>query len=354
MSESSGRLEAPTSRVVAAFAAVYLIWGSTYLAIRFAIETLPPFLMLGARYLVAGAVLYGWLRFRGAPRPRRAEWGAATVIGGLLLLAGNGAVAWAEQRVASGVAALLVALVPVWMVLVDWARPGGTRPSARVLLGLLVGFIGLGLLVGPGELGGGAADPLGAGALMLGSIAWAGGSIYSRHAPLPSQPLLATAIEMLAGGALLTVAGLSLGEGAALDLGAITGTSALAVLYLIVFGSLVGYTAYTWLLQVSTPARVSTYAYVNPVVAVFLGWALAGEPLTARVLLAAAVIIAGVAVITMTRGGRGGPRRGPTGVGDEGARPASAPAVTRAGGFRRRPRPQRPRSRPRAGPCATP
>ncbi|HEX7119286.1 MAG TPA: drug/metabolite exporter YedA [Longimicrobiales bacterium] len=297
------------ARVLAAFAAVYMIWGSTYLAIRFAIETLPPFLMAGVRFLVAGVVMYVWVRLRGAPRPTRAEWMAATVIGALLLLGGNGAVVWAEQRVPSGVASLLVAIVPVWMVLLEWLRPGGTRPTLGVTAGLVVGFAGLALLVGPGEFGGGAVDTVGAGVLVLGSLTWAVGSIYSRGAKLPSAPLLGTAMEMLAGGALLILAGLLTGEGSRLTLDAVTPRSVLALLYLIGFGSLIGYTAYVWLLKVSTPARASTYAYVNPVVAVFLGWVLADEPLTPRVLAAAAVIIGAVAVITTAGSGGREPAR---------------------------------------------
>ncbi|HEX6940580.1 MAG TPA: drug/metabolite exporter YedA [Longimicrobiales bacterium] len=297
------------ARVLAAFAAVYVIWGSTYLAIRFAIETLPPFLMAGVRFLVAGALLYGWVRLRGAPRPARAEWKAAAVIGALLLLGGNGAVVWAEQRISSGVAALLVAVVPFWMVLLEWLRPGGVRPTLGVIGGLAVGFAGLAMLIGPGGSGGGAVDLLGAGALLFGSLTWAVGSIYSRTAALPKAPLLGTAMEMLVGGALLVLAGALVGEGSRVALEAVTLRSVLALLYLIVFGSLIGYSAYVWLLKVSTPAKASTYAYVNPVVAVFLGWALAGEPLTLRVLVAAAVIIGSVVVITTARAGRPEPAR---------------------------------------------
>ncbi|HEU0012162.1 MAG TPA: drug/metabolite exporter YedA [Longimicrobium sp.] len=291
-----------TAKVVAAFAAVYVIWGSTYLAILFAIETLPPLLMAGVRFLAAGAVLYAFLRLRGQPAPERRHWRSALVIGGLLLLCGNGGVVLAERTVPSGVAALLVAMVPLWMVLLDWLRTGGVKPAKRTWVGLLVGFAGMVLLVGPGELaGGGAVDPLGAGLVMLGSVAWAFGSIYSRRAPLPSSPFVATAMEMMSGGALLLVAGLLRGEAAGLDPAEFSGRSLLAWGYLAVFGSLIAFSAYIWLLGVSTPARVSTYAYVNPLVAVFLGWAMAGEPVTARVLGAAAVIILAVAVITSGR-----------------------------------------------------
>lgn len=296
-----GQGSAPAGKVLAAFVALYIIWGSTYLAILFAIETIPPFLMAGIRFLVAGSILYVWGRARGAARPVRREWVAASVVGGLLLLGGNGAVVWAEQRVPSGAAALLVATVPLWMVVLDWLRPGGVRPTGRVVLGLAVGFAGLGLLVGPSDLGGGSIDVIGALVLVIGSLSWASGSIYARGAKLPSSPLLVNGMEMLAGGVLLVLAGLVTGEASALNLAAVSGRSLAALAYLVVFGSLIGYSAYTYLLGATTPARVSTYAYVNPVVAVFLGWALAGEPLTPRVLVATAVILGAVALITLSR-----------------------------------------------------
>ena len=285
--------------MAAAFAAVYLVWGSTYLAILFAIETLPPFLMAGARFLVSGAALYAWARARGAPRPTRANWRATAVVGAFLLVGGNGGVTWAEQRVPSGLAALLVATVPLWMVLLDWWRGGGGRPTGRTWAGIAVGFLGLGILVGPAELlGGGAADPLGAGVLVLASVLWAVGSVYSGRAALPDSPLQATGMEMLAGGAMLAVLGSAAGEWGRLDPGAVSPRSLLALAYLIVFGAGVGFTAYIWLLRHVEVAKVSTYAYVNPVVAVFLGWLLAGEQVTARTLAAAAVIVVAVAFIT--------------------------------------------------------
>lgn len=294
-----------TAKLVAAFAAVYVIWGSTYLAILYAIETLPPFLMAGVRFLIAGAVLYAWAWLRGASRPAKVHWKSAVIIGAMLLLGGNGAVVWSEQRVASGLAALLVATVPLWMVLLEWARRDGTRPDGRTLFGVALGLAGLALLVGPNALlGGGRVDLLGAGALVLGSLSWAAGSLYARRAPLPQSPLLGTAMEMLAGGALLVLLGLAVGEAGAVNLAAVSFRSMFSLLYLIVFGSLIGYTAYTWLLGVSTPARVSTYAYVNPVVAVLLGWAFAGEPLTPRMLVASAIIVSAVAAITAGQSAR--------------------------------------------------
>ncbi len=286
-------------RVIAAFAAVYLIWGATYLFIRFAIETLPPFLMAGTRFLVAGGVLYGVAALSGAARPTRAQWGAAALVGGLLLLGGNGGVVWAEQSVPSGLAALLVAMSPLWMAVLDWVRPGGVRPSKGVALGLGLGFAGVILLVGPDELvGGGRVDPIGAGVLILASLSWAAGSIYSRHGQRPASPLLGAGMQMLAGGALLLLVGSASGEWTGFDYRAVSLRSVASLGFLIAFGSLIGFTAYIWLLRVTTVARASTYAFVNPAVAVFLGWALAGEALTLRTLLAAGVIVAAVVVIT--------------------------------------------------------
>ncbi len=299
LQRASGAGTVSRARVVAAFAAVYVVWGSTYLAIRFAIETLPPFLMAGARFLVSGAALYAWTRARGAPRPTRPNWRAAAVVGAFLLVGGNGGVAWAEQRVPSGLAALLVATVPLWMVLLEWWRSGGVKPGWRTWAGIAIGFLGLGILVGPAELlGGGAADGLGAAALVLASVLWAVGSVYSKRAALPESPLQATGMEMLAGGALLVLLGSLVGEWGRLDPASVSSKSLLALLYLIVFGSGVGFTAYVWLLKHVEVAKVSTYAYVNPVVAVFLGWLLAGEAVTARTLVAAAVIVVAVAFIT--------------------------------------------------------
>ena len=290
------------AKVALAFAAIYLIWGSTYLAIKLAIETLPPFFMAGFRFLIAGTLLYAWTALRGAPRPARQHWVAAFIVGALLLVGGNGALVWSEERVPSGLAALLLATIPIWMVLLDSLRNGGPKLGGRVLGGLAVGIAGLGLLVGPAELWGSSrVDPLGAGVLMFGSLSWSVGSLYTRHAKLPPSPFLAAAMEMLAGGTLLIVLGLLSGEGKQLHWGAVSMRSLSGLIYLVFFGSLLGFTAYMWLLGVASTARVSTYAYVNPVVAVFVGWAFAGELLTARELLATAAIVAAVALIITHR-----------------------------------------------------
>jgi drug/metabolite transporter (DMT)-like permease len=302
-------LRASVPRVAAALGAVYLIWGSTYLAIRFAIETIPPFLMASLRYLTAGAILYAWSRLRGAPRPALAHWRPAVILGGLLLLLGNGGVVWAEQRVSSGLVALLVSTEPLWIVLFGWMRDHG-RPPGRVLLGLLLGFTGLVLLVRPSSSGG--IYPFGVAAVLVASVSWAWGSLYGQRAKLPASPLLGTAMQMLGGGGLLLLASALTGEPARFHLAAVSAKSVLSLAYLAVFGALIAFTAYVWLLKAAPPVLVSTYAYVNPLVAVFLGWAVAGEPITRGTLIAAAVILAGVALISSARGkGKEKPAREP-------------------------------------------
>lgn len=293
------------ARLIAAFAAVYIVWGSTYLAIRFAVETLPPLLMAGARFLLAGAILLAWARFREPDcRITRIDWKTGVISGALLLLGGNGLVVWAEQRVPSGIAALLVAVVPLWMVLLDWMRPGGRRPHVLVFAGLGLGLFGLLLLVGFDSLQGqghGQVSVAGALVLVLASLSWAAGSLYTKHAPKASSALNASATQMIAGGLCLVAAATIFGEFSTMDLAHASTRSILGFLYLVTFGSLVGFTAYLYLLAHTTAARASTYAYVNPVVAVALGWALADEPVTSRTLMAAAVILAAVVIITVAR-----------------------------------------------------
>jgi drug/metabolite transporter (DMT)-like permease len=293
---------APATGLILAFAAVYLIWGTTYLGIRFAVESIPPLLMMGTRFVVAGAILYGIQRLRGAPSPSWANWKAAGLIGGLMFLGGAGALAWSEQWLPSGLAALLVAVVPMWIVLVDWLRPGGVRPGGQVLLGVAIGFVGVAILVGPIDLSGSnRMYTLGAIAIMFGSLSWAIGTVFSRRVNLAASPLMSSAQKLLAGGALLLAVGTLAGEWGRFDVAAISMRSGLAWAYLVTFGSLIAFASYVWLLHATTPTRVASYAYVNPVVAVFVGWSLAGEPLGPRTLLAAAIIITAVALIVSFR-----------------------------------------------------
>ena len=295
----TGKHRRPASRteLTVAFAAVYVLWGSTYLAIRFGVETIPPFVLAGLRHLTAGLILYALVRRRGAPRPSAKHWRSAAVIGGLLLLGGNGLVTWAEQRVPSGLAALIVASVPIWMTVLDAAQHR-QRPHGVVVLGLALGLGGIAFLVAPGQFAGGThIDPRGAAALLTAALFWAIGSLYSRRAALPSSTFLATAMEMIAGGVLLMATAAATGEWGAFSPAAVSTRSLLSLGYLIVAGSLLGFTAYVFLLGATTPARVSTYAYVNPIVAVLLGWLLAGETVTPRTFVAATVIVAAVALI---------------------------------------------------------
>ncbi len=292
----------PPWQVIVAFAAIYLIWGSTYLAIRFAIETLPPFSMAAARFTVAGVILYAIARPR-AERPTRLNWVSAGVVGTLLLAGGNGGVVWAEQWVPSGLAALIIATVPLWMVLFDWLFAGGPRPSKVLLAGLVWGLCGVGLLMSSTELGAQSREALLGGLVVLGaSVSWAAGSIYARKARLPRSPFLSTAMQMIMGGLVLSLMAAIAGEGGQLQLSTFSTKSILALVYLIVFGALIAFTAYIWLLGVSTAARVSTYAYVNPAVAVLLGWLLASERLDARAALAVLIILSAVALVSVKGG----------------------------------------------------
>jgi drug/metabolite transporter (DMT)-like permease len=277
---------------------VYLIWGSTYLAIRFAVQTTPPFLMAAVRFIVSGGFLYALRRFRGDPQPKTREWRSAAIIGSFLLLGGNGGVVWAEQFVTSSLAALLVATVPLWMVLIDAFRPAGHRPGLISLAGILIGFGGVVLLIGSAANGADTRSLVGAGVLVLASLSWTMGSLYGRNARLPASQLLATGMEMLAGGAALMLAAIVLGEWSSFELVAVSGRSALALVYLTVIGS-IAFVAYVWLLRVAPTPLVATYAYVNPLVAVLLGYFLAQEPMTLRTLLAAALIIGSVVLVSV-------------------------------------------------------
>jgi len=283
--------------VWAALGIVYVVWGSTYLAIRVAIDTLPPFLMAATRFLIAGGVLLGIAALHGdrtGDRIGPAQWRATAIVGAALLFGGNGGVVWSEQRIPSGVAALLVAILPLWIALLDRLL-FGQHLSRRTGIGLVLGLAGLAMLVGPAESG--RIDPLGAFVCTMASLSWAAGSLYARTAPLPHRPIVATGMQMVAGGALLLLAGLARGELAALRVASISTASFVALGYLVVFGSLLAFSAYVWLLRAAPLTLVATYAYVNPVVAVLLGWTLLGEPVTPRMLAAGAIIVAAVALI---------------------------------------------------------
>lgn len=287
--------------IILAFAAVYIIWGSTYLGIRLAIQTLPPFLMAATRFSIAGGILFIFALLQGAKlRNSFINWQRAFIIGGLLLLCGNGGVTWAERYVASGLAALFVATEPLWVVVLNWALTH-RRPNAKVLLGIMIGLAGVAMLVSDG-LGQGTSGSkislIGAGVVLLASLAWATGSVYSNRNPLDGPTSLAAGMQMLAGGSLLFLLALATGDFHRLNLATASWISIGAFIYLLVFGSLVGFTAYSWLLNNVTPERAATYGYVNPVVAVLLGWLVAGEPITSKMILAAAIIVGSVVLIT--------------------------------------------------------
>jgi drug/metabolite transporter (DMT)-like permease len=286
------------TKVWIALLALYIVWGSTYLAIRFAVETIPPFMMAGLRFLVAGLILMTWRRAAGDAMPTRNQWKSVAIAGTLLLLGGNGIVSFAEKRIASGIAALIVGTVPLWMVLVEALRPHGVRPGWQTLLGLGTGFAGIYLLIGPSSLSGGLQfDLVGTLAALVAAFLWSLGSIYSRSADVPRSTLMMTAGEMLAGaGALFITSGLT-GEWNGFQLAGVTTRSWLGLGYLVVFGSLIGFVSYGWLLHHAPVSLVATYAYVNPVVAVLLGALLAQEMLNTRILVASAIIIGSVVFI---------------------------------------------------------
>jgi drug/metabolite transporter (DMT)-like permease len=296
------------------FLIIYIVWGSTYLAIRWGVESIPPFLMGAVRFLLAGGALFAFFRLRGTPAPSRVEWRSASIIGTLLLAVGNGAVSWAEQRVSSGMTSLLIATVPLWIVLAETVQ--GRRPPLLQWIGVGLGMVGVALLVLPADftstIGAPAApaiEPLGAVVLAGGSLSWTIGSLYSRTAPLPKPAALAISMQMLCGGAVLALMATVTGEWSRLSWSAVTPASLWSLLYLIVFGSLIGFSTYMWLLRVASPAAVGTYAYVNPVVAVLLGVAFAGETVPRQAGLAGLVIIGGVALVTAAGASRRGTKR---------------------------------------------
>lgn len=292
--------------LIAGFASVYLIWGSTYLGIKFAVETLPPYLMAGTRFIIAGSLLWLVLAARGAaPRPTWRQFRAAAIIGVLLLAGGNGFVSWAQQWAPSGVAALIVGTMPLWMVLFDWMLNKHGTPKPTVFLGLAIGFTGVALLASQ-HMNGGVAGVSSAqsrwaiAALLLACVFWSYGSLRSRRVDQGRSLMLASAMQMIGGGIVMLCVGTLMGEWPRVHPESISFKSLLALAYLIVFGSLIGFTSYVWLLRVVSPTAASTYAFVNPVVAVFLGWSLGGEPVTMMTVLAGAMIV-GAVVLMMRR-----------------------------------------------------
>lgn len=285
-------------RIILAIAATWFIWGSTYLGVVIAVRDLPPFLTSGLRNLLAGTLIYGYLRLRGAQRPSREQWRTALIVGVSLLALGNGAVTWAAQREPSGVIALVVSLVPLWLMVFGWMGARGVRPAGIEVAGIALGLSGIALLVVPHE-GGGNVSGLGLAVLLLSTLAWAGGSMYARTlAPLP-VPLLGTGMEMLlGGGTMMLVSGLT-GEWGRVTAASFTTSAVLSLAGLVLFGSVLGFSAYKWLLANVRPALAGTYAFVNPVVAMLLGWAFAGEALTGRLVLAMALIVGAVATISL-------------------------------------------------------
>jgi drug/metabolite transporter (DMT)-like permease len=291
------------SKTWLALLSIYIIWGSTYLAILFVVETIPPFISAGIRFLISGAVLLIWRRLARDPMPTRIQWRSAAIAGTLLLVGGNGLLSWSEQRIPSGVAALLIGSVPLWLVLLEALRPGGAKPTWQSILGLTIGFAGIVLLIGPAEFTGGTIqfDPTGILICLLAAFIWSLGSIYSRTADLPNSALMMTGMEMLAGSIGLFILATLTGEWQNFSIAAISQKSLYGLTYLIMIGSLVGFVSYAWLLRNAPVSLVATYAYVNPLVAILLGSLLANESLTPRIFIAAVVIIGSVVLINTSK-----------------------------------------------------
>jgi drug/metabolite transporter (DMT)-like permease len=292
------------SRIWLALFTLYFAWGTTYLAIRYAVQTIPPFFMVGTRFLVAGLILYGWRRLAGDPAPTKLQWRSAIIIGMFLLVGGVGGISIAETYVPSGITALIVAATPLWVTLIEVVRPNGNRPSGQSLVGVLVGLAGIFVLIDPFRTSGssGSYNLLGVGLVLLSGLSWSIGSIYSHSAPLPKSPLLGSGMELLAGAAGSYLVGLLMGETRQLNISAISLQSLAGLGYLVVVGSLVGYVCYTWLLRVAPVSMVVTYSYVNPLVAVLLGAVIAGETLTVGLLVAFPLILASLALINFQTG----------------------------------------------------
>ena len=287
-----------TVKILLAFACLYFIWGSTYMAIKFAIDTMPPFLMASSRFLAAGLILFGISRVKSDEKIEYKHWKSAFITGGLLLLGGNGGVVYAELYLPSGITALLISAVPIWFVILNWLLPKGEKPTVRTIIGVLVGFSGMYYLIQPFNGETQDINLIGVGSLMLATFLWALGSVYSGKIDIPRSKLTAAGMQMIGGGVLLLLFSLVTGDFFKFDPAAVTTKSLVSLVYLFIFGSMVAYTAYIWLLDTVGSALTATYAYVNPVIAVFLGWIFAGEELNSRIILATLIIIASVAIIS--------------------------------------------------------
>jgi drug/metabolite transporter (DMT)-like permease len=286
--------------IILALSAVYVFWGGTYLAMKIAIETIPPFIMGGTRFLTAGLLVYIWGIYKGQKPPEKSHWLYASLLGILMLLIGQGGIIWAQQYVPSGVAAIIFATVPLWMTLISWVCQGAQRPNNLVIFGLFLGFFGIVLQVKNSLLGVDVNSNHWVGyiVLILAAVSWAWGSVYSRVFRLPASPLMSIALQMLTGGTFYIVVSLLKGEWKQFEVLSISLGSMLSLGYLILFGSIIGFGAYIWLLKVADPTMVSTYAYVNPVVVVFLGCTLAGERLTLNDAVVAMLILTSVVIIS--------------------------------------------------------
>ena len=290
--------------LVAAFAALYIIWGSTYLSVKIGVETIPPWPMIAARHSLAGLILYTVLRLGGTPAPKREHWKGGIIGGVMLLVIGNGLIAFSAHRIASGVASLVVATTPIWIVGAASSRPGGRMPLPKEWLGLLLGLVGLALLGGPsltatfrGEAG--SLDVGAMGLILIGAISWSIGSVIGREVPRPDNAFMGSALQMLSAGAVLVVGCALTGQWSLVNVAAISTRSWIALVYLILFGSLLGFTAYVWLLRVAKTSHVATYAYVNPIVALLLGASIGHEVITPMMLVAGVVTLLGVVLVVM-------------------------------------------------------
>ena len=287
------------TKILIAFFCTYVIWGSTYLAIKFGLETMPPFFMAGIRNLLAGGVLYAFERTRGQKSPTKKQLFNGCIIGFLMLLIGNGFLTYAELRVPSGLTALLVSSSPLWFLIFEWIRPNGKKPKPTLIIGIILGFLGIALLITPDQSSSSNVDILGAGILFLSSIAWVIGSLISRQMDIPDSPFITTSIQMMTGGIMMLFTALLMGEFSGLNIFAFSLKSILSMFYLAVFGSLISFSAYIWLMRVLSPALVSTNSFVNPAIAVFIGWALGGEEITLKIIIATIIIVFAVIIITI-------------------------------------------------------